>query len=94
MTIGELIWPRDRIDHIARHGIVPGEVEEVCFGHPLILRGRTDGENPVYYLLGRTAAGRYLFVVVIRFPDGNGYPVTARPMTDTEKRRYRRWSGT
>lgn len=29
--------------------------------------------------------------VVIQFPDGNGYPVAARPMTDKEKRRYRQW---
>jgi hypothetical protein len=29
--------------------------------------------------------------VVIRFPDGKGYPITARPMTDREKQRYRRW---
>jgi len=45
-----------------------------------------------YYVLGQTDAGRYLLVVVIQFPDGKGYPVTARPMTDTEERRFRRWS--
>jgi len=33
----------------------------------------------------------YLLAVVIRFPDGKGYPVTARPMTDREERQYRRW---
>ena len=53
-------------------------------------RARSEGENPVYYVLGQTAAGRYLFCVVIRFPDGNGYPVTAREMTASEKRRYRK----
>ena len=47
----------------------------------------------MYYVLGRAAAGRYLFCVVIRLPDGKGYPVTARPMTDREKRRYKRWKG-
>lgn len=40
---------------------------------------------------GQSEAGRYLFAVVIRFPDGKGYTVTARPMTDKEERRYRRW---
>jgi uncharacterized protein len=44
----------------------------------------------VYYVLGQTIAGRYLFCVLIEFPDGNGYPVTAREMTDKEKRRYRK----
>ena len=83
--------PQDRIDHIARHGVTPDEVEDVCFGVPLVQRAKSHGENPVYYVLGQTEVGRYLFSVVIQFPDGNGYPVTARPMTDTEERRYRRW---
>jgi uncharacterized DUF497 family protein len=89
--IDELLWPRDRIEHIARHGVTPEEVEQVCFGQPLVLSAKSYGENPVYYVLGQTEAGRYLFSVVIQFPDGKGYPVTARPMTDKEKRRYRRW---
>ena len=40
---------------------------------------------------GQTAAGRYLFCVIIHLPDGKGYPVTARPMTAKEKRRFRKW---
>ncbi len=91
MRIHELIWPQDRIDHIARHGVTPEEVEEVCFGRPLVQRGKSEGENPVYYVLGQTEAGRYLLCVIIQFPDGKGYPVTARLMTPKEKRRYRKW---
>ena len=90
MTINELIWPDDRVEHIAAHGIRPNEVEEVCFGNSLVLRGKTEGTNPVYYVLGPTESGRYLFCVVIQFPNGRGYPVTARPMTGTEQRRYNR----
>ncbi|HET6884175.1 MAG TPA: BrnT family toxin [Pirellulales bacterium] len=91
MLIHEFIWPEERIDHIARHGVTPEEVEDVCFGDPLIKRAKSEGENPVYYLLGQTRSGRYLFCVVISFPDGKGYPVTARPMTNKEKRQYRQW---
>ena len=91
MKIVEFVWPQDRIDHIAEHGVTPEEVEEVCFGKPLVLRGKSRGENPVYYVLGQTARERYLFCVVIRFPDGVGYAVTARPMTAKEKRRFREW---
>lgn len=69
----------------------PRRFEETCFGIALILRAKSEGENPVYYVLGQTEAGRYLFSVVIQFPDGNGYPVTSRPMTDSEKRRYNQW---
>jgi len=91
MQIREFVWPDDRIEHIAVHGVTPEEVEEVCFGRALVLRAKSEGENPVYYVLGQTNAGRYLFCVVINFPDGKGFPVTARPMTDKEKHRYRKW---
>lgn len=66
-------------------------VEEACFGHALVQRAKSEGENPVFYVLGQTGVGRYLFCVVIQFPDGKGYPITARAMTDKEKRRYRQW---
>ena len=91
MIINQIIWPVDRIEHISIHDVSPEEFEEVCFGECLILRGRSEGENPVYYVLGQTLEGRYLLCVVIAFPDGNGYPVTARPMTDKERRRFRKW---
>ena len=91
MHIQKFIWPQDRIDHIDQHGVRPEEVEEACFGDALVQRARSEGENPVYYVLGQTNVGRLLFCVVIGFPDGKGYPVTARPMTDKEKRRYRQW---
>jgi uncharacterized DUF497 family protein len=91
MTIHEIIWPDDRVDHVARHGVTPDEVDQVCFGRSLVQRAKSEGANPVYYVLGQTKTGRYLFCVIIRFPDGTGYPVTARPMTDKEKRRYRNW---
>ena len=91
MKIHNLLWPDERIEHIARHAVTPEEVEEVCFGHSLVLRTKSEGPNPVYYVLGQTDAGRYLFCVVIAFPDGNGYPITARSMTDKEKRRFREW---
>ncbi len=91
MRIDEFVWPESRIEHIARHGVTPDEVEEVCFGKSLVRRGKTEGENPVYYVQGQTESGRYLFCVVILFPDGKGYPVTAREMTDKEKRRFRKW---
>jgi uncharacterized protein len=91
MKINEFIWPRDRIEHISRHGVTPEEFEEACFGHAFVQRAKSQGENPVYYVLSRTNAGRYLFCVVIQFPDGKGYPITSRNMTEKEKRYYRKW---
>ena len=78
MRIRQLLWPRDRIEHIARHDVTPEEVEQACFGRSLVQRAKSRGENPVYYVLGQIDAGRYLFSVVIQFPGGKGYPVTAR----------------
>ena len=91
MRISEFLWTEDRVEHIALHGVTPEEVEEVCFGHPLVLRARSEGTNPVYYALGETEGARHLFCVVIQFPGEIGYPVTARDMTDKEKRRYSDW---
>ncbi len=89
VKINELIWPQDRVDHIARHGVTPEEVEQVCFGNPLVERAKSRGENPVHYVRGQTDAGRYLLCVIIVLPDAKGYPVTARDMTEREKQRYR-----
>ena len=77
--------------HIAGHAVQPEEVEEVCFGQPFVQRAKSFGKNPVYYVLGQTTSGRYLFCVVIQFPDGKGFPVTARSMTLKEKRRFNQW---
>ena len=91
MPISEVLWPQERVDHLAQHGVRSGEFEEVCFGASLVLRAKATGPNPVYYVLGETDAGRPLFCVVIEFPGGRGYPVTARDMTAKEKRRYAAW---
>ena len=92
MPISEVLWPEERVDHIAQHGVRPEEFEEVCFGASLVLRAKATGRpNPAYYVLGETDAGRALFCVVIEFPGGRGYPVTARDMTAKEKRRYAEW---
>ena len=91
MRIEEILWPEDRVEHIARHGVDPDEFEEVCFGRSFVLRARSEGQNPVYQILGETEPGRMLLCIVIQFPDGKAYPVTARPMTEQELRRYQEW---
>ena len=60
----------------------------MCFGASLVLRTKATGQNPVYYVLDETDAGRPLFCVVIECPGGKACPVTARDMTTKEKRRY------
>jgi hypothetical protein len=36
MRIDAFVCPDERIEHIARHGVTPKEVEEVCFGKSLL----------------------------------------------------------
>ena len=91
MRISQFLWPDDRVAHIARHGVVPEEVEAACFGKAMVRGVESEGPNPVYHVLGETEAGRHLFCVVILFPEGKAYPVTVRDMTDKEKTRYRDW---
>jgi hypothetical protein len=92
VKVDEFIWPDARIDHVARHGVTPDEYEQACSGRKCrVEEAPSEGENPVYYFYGQTEAGRYLFCVAIRFPDGRGYPITARDMTATEKKRFRKW---
>lgn len=74
MEIPDFVWNDERIAHVGRHSVLPEEFEEVCFGDALVLRAKSTGKNPVYYVLGQTEAGRHLLCVVISFRDGNGYP--------------------
>ena len=68
------------------------EVESVCSRRPLILTAPSKGAHPVYYVLGQTFAGRFLLIVVIYFGQGKGFVVTARNMTDHERRRFSQWN--
>jgi uncharacterized protein len=72
--------------HIAAHGVSLEEVREAILEHPYWAAPGRDGTTLVY---GRTYAGRYLLVVVI----GEGqeaFVVTARDMTEAEKKTFRR----
>ena len=94
MNISEFVWNNDIIEHIARHNATPEEVEEICFGKPLIIKSKqpSKGINPIYYALGRTESGRYLFVMFIYFKRGKAMVVTARDMDHDEQKYYRRHS--
>jgi uncharacterized DUF497 family protein len=87
MFISRLEWDDYRVAHVARHGISPHEVWEVC-EDPLHLAHR-EGRNR-YRLYGQSADGRYLFVVLVHVEGTMFKPITARDMTDGEKRNYRR----
>ena len=82
--IRRLIFDEQNEEHIARHGVTPEEVREVCESQPLVRRGRTN-RLTVY---GRTSSGQYLLVVLEPPAGGAFYVVTAREMSRSERRRY------
>ena len=88
MVLSAIAWDDDSADHIARHGVTPEEVEEVCFSRPFIVRGRGRRKLQIYYALGQTAHGRYLLVVFRALGGGRARIVTAREMSPAERRRY------
>jgi len=87
MYISRLEWDEYRIEHVACHGVTPDEVWEVC-ADPLHIAHR-EGRNR-YRLYGQTVDGRYLFVVLEYIGDTVYKPITARDMSEGEKRGYRR----
>lgn len=83
----EIPWTEQSEDHIARHGVAPDDVEDVVFSRPrLVARGR---ENATL-IFGTTGAGRHLVVVLAESEDGRMHVVTARDMTDSERRTFAR----
>jgi uncharacterized DUF497 family protein len=80
-------WEDRSIEHIARHGIMPKEVEEACFNEydsPFIRSGR---EN-LHYVFGKTYSGRFLFVVVKFIKNGRVNVITARDMNEWERKYF------
>ena len=86
MRRARLEWDEESIDHIARHGVEPEEVEELLSRRHLWHRGRAGR----YVALGRSAAGRYLMAVLARRASGVYHVITARDMTDGERRRFKK----
>ena len=56
------------------------------FARPRLVVG---GRDDTVLVFGTTAGGRYLLVVLADSADGRGFVVTARDMTDNEKRLFR-----
>jgi len=84
--IQELQWDEENEAHIARHGVAIEEVEDLCFGPHWALRAKGGRRRALY---GQTAGGRYLLAILESVGRGVYRPVTARDMTDRERRRYR-----
>ncbi len=90
LFVRRLIWDAWNVAHIARHQVAPDEVEEVCHGD-VVARQTYQGR---LIIIGPTQSGRILAVVLApEEPPGVYYPLTARPASRNERRRYRESRG-
>ena len=74
---------------LERHGVTPGDCEQVFFNEPLLVApdARHSGAEERWAALGRTAVGRPL-TVVFTFRGGRIRPISARDMSRKERQRY------
>ena len=90
LRLREVIWKLQFVEKLAaKHGVDTDEVEAVLFGRPHVLRiarGKVRGED-VYEAFGQTSAGRCLVVFFID-KSGAALPISARDMTQSERRYY------
>lgn len=81
-------WNRWNEEHIGAHNVTPAEAEEVLLGakppFPLV------EADEKYLVWGATDAGRLLQVVFVIDPDDTVFVIHARPLTEKEKKRFRR----
>jgi uncharacterized DUF497 family protein len=93
VKIHSIVWLPEIIEKLeVKHGVEIEEVEEVFEFDPIYYRGprgKRPGED-LYKAYGQTAAGRYLFVVFIYKLNRTALILSAREMTDAERRLYRK----
>jgi uncharacterized DUF497 family protein len=91
MKINEIIWLGQFIEKIERkHNVSGDETEQIFAYHPSIHRiekGDVMGDD-LYRLIGQTDAGRYLAVFFIYKSGGKALIISARDMSDRERKNY------
>jgi uncharacterized DUF497 family protein len=82
----DIHWTDGGETHIGRHSVTPEEVEQATERPFHTMPGRDD----TTLLFGRAHEGRHLLVVLTESRDGRWYVVTARDMTNSERRVYQK----
>jgi uncharacterized DUF497 family protein len=85
-------WDDANRSHIARHNVLPNEVEQVFYNDPLLLENYNQNGEERFNLVGETNRGRFLVVAVTW--RGDAYrPITAWDATRSAKLDYLQWKG-
>lgn len=88
--IRKLIWDTWNVKHIARHNVIPEEVEALCKNNPLVLQGQSKSR---LVLLGYTDEERFLAIVLESQGKGVYYPITAYDASEKDLAFYKRLKG-
>ena len=78
------MWDEWNVNHIARHGVTKGEVEEVFMGFFQTFEGKKGRLG----IIGRTRDLRYLTIILDPIEVGLYYPVTAHPSSRKQRASY------
>jgi len=81
-------WNEWNSEHVARHGVTPEAAEEVVQAATGPYPRRIGDDKLLVW--EESQQGGLLQVIFVLEEDGSIYVLHARPLTDTEKRRYRR----
>jgi uncharacterized DUF497 family protein len=83
-------WIEWDLEHATCHGVsvseIEGAVRSARAPFPEVV-----GDDK-WLVVGRGSGGRWIQVIFIFDDDGTVFPIHARPLSDREKRRYRRRS--
>lgn len=81
IVIKKLVWDKQNVEHIKKHGVTVEEVESISrniIAHKKAKQGR-------YLIIGRVGS-RILTLIINRKGDGIYYPVTVRDAAKKERR--------
>jgi len=81
-NIEELIWDEWNVEHIKKHSVSVGEIEEAC---DLVIKTYKSYQNRLI-VLGKTKDNRLITIVLMKKSKGSYYVVTARDMSRKEKK--------
>jgi uncharacterized DUF497 family protein len=93
LRIENVIWLEAIVEKLAyKHHVLVDEVVEVLENEPqfrFVEKGHRDGED-LYAALGQSESGRYLTVIFVHKPARQALIVSARDMSQAERRLYER----
>ena len=93
MKIFGFIWLEEIVQKLVwKHSVETEEVSEIFLNNPrfrFIEKGHRKDEN-VYAAFGQTDGGRYLVCYFVHKNDNRALVLSARDMTDAERKRYGR----